>query len=53
MALLDNHGAMQMIIDGYGIKEIESTASATKEAEAIQALTTFGDNEPTTNRNTK
>ena len=41
--LLDNHGAMQMIIDGYGIKEIESQATATKEAEAIQALITFGD----------
>ncbi len=32
-----------MIIDGYGIKEIEAKASATKEAEAIQALMTFGD----------
>lgn len=41
--LLDNPGAMQMIIDGHGIKEIEAKAAATKEAEAIQALMTFGE----------
>ena len=32
-----------MVIDGCSIKEIESKAAATKEAEAIQALMTFGD----------
>lgn len=41
--LLDNSGAKEMIIDGYGIKEIEAKAAASKEAEAIQALMTFGD----------
>jgi len=41
--LLDNPGAIQMIIDGYGIKEIEAQAAATRELEAIQALMTFGD----------
>ena len=41
--LLDNPGAKQMVIDGYSIKEIESKAVATKEAEAMQALMTFGD----------
>ncbi|MDO9046923.1 MAG: tyrosine-type recombinase/integrase [Methylobacter sp.] len=41
--LLDNPGAIQMIIDGHSIKEIEAKAAATKEAETIQALITFGD----------
>ena len=41
--LLDNPEAKQMVIDGYSIKELESQAAATKEAEAIQALMTFGD----------
>ena len=41
--LLNNHGAIQMIIDGYSIKEIESRAAAAKELELIQALMTFGD----------
>jgi len=41
--LLDNHGAKQMAIDGFSIKELESKAAATKEAEAVQALMTFGD----------
>ena len=41
--LLDSPEAKQMIIDGYGIKEIEIKAAATKEAETIQALMTFGD----------
>lgn len=41
--LLDNPGAKQMVIDGHGIKEIESHAAATKEAQAVQALMTFGD----------
>ncbi|MGZ8191458.1 MAG: Arm DNA-binding domain-containing protein, partial [Methylococcaceae bacterium] len=40
--LLDNPGAKQMVIDGCSIKEIKSKAAATKEAEAIQALITFG-----------
>ncbi len=41
--LLNNHGAMQMIIDDYGIKEIEAQAAATRELETTQALITFGD----------
>jgi integrase len=41
--LLDNPDAKKMVIDGCGIKEIESKAAATKEAKAIQALVTFGD----------
>jgi integrase len=40
--LLDNPEAMQMIIDGYSIKDIEAKAAATKEEEAAQALMTFG-----------
>jgi integrase len=41
--LLDNPGAIQMIIEGCSIKEIETKAVTTKEAEATQALMTFGD----------
>ena len=41
--LLDNPDAKQMAIDGCSIKEIEAKAAATKEAEAVQALMTFGD----------
>ena len=41
--LLDNPGAKQAVIDGCSIKEIEAKAAATKEAEAMQALMTFGD----------
>ena len=41
--LLDNPGAKQAIIDGDSVKEIESQAVATKEAEAIKALMTFGE----------
>ncbi len=41
--LLDCHEAKKMIIDGFGIKEVEAKAAATKEAEAIKALMTFGD----------
>lgn len=41
--LLDNPGAKQMIIDGCNIKEIENQAAATQEAEAVQALITFGE----------
>ncbi|WP_019867634.1 tyrosine-type recombinase/integrase [Methylovulum miyakonense] len=41
--LLDAPEAKQMIVDGYSIKEIEAKITATKEAEAIQALITFGD----------
>ncbi|MGZ8262073.1 MAG: tyrosine-type recombinase/integrase [Methylotenera sp.] len=42
-SLLDNPVAIQMIVDGYGIKEIEAKVAATKEAKATQALMTFGD----------
>jgi len=42
-SLLDNPGAIQMIIDGFSIKEIEAKAAATKEIEEAQALMTFGD----------
>lgn len=41
--LLDNPGTKQMIIGGYSVKELEAKAAATKEAEAIRALMTFGD----------
>jgi integrase len=41
--LLDTPGAMQMIVDGCSIKEIEAKATATKEADAVQAMMTFGD----------
>ena len=41
--LLDAAGALQMIIDGFGIKEIEAHANATKDLELTQALMTFGD----------
>jgi len=41
--LLDNPIAKQMIFDGGSINEIESQATATKEAELIKALMTFGD----------
>ncbi len=41
--LLDNPKVKQMIIDGHGIKELEAKVTATKEAEAIQELKTFGD----------
>ncbi len=41
--LLDNPEAKQMAIDGCSIKEIEAKAAATKEAEAVKALMTFGD----------
>ncbi|MGZ5052693.1 MAG: tyrosine-type recombinase/integrase [Methylobacter sp.] len=32
-----------MIVDGYGVKEIESKVATIKESEAIKALMTFGD----------
>jgi len=41
--LLDNPGAKQMVIDGCSIKDIEAKAAATKEAEVIRALMTFGE----------
>jgi integrase len=41
--LLDNPVAMRMIVDGCSIKDIEAKITASKEAEAIQALMTFGD----------
>lgn len=41
--LLDTPEAKLMIIDGYSIKEIEAKAAAAKEAEAVQALMTFGE----------
>lgn len=41
--LLDNPGAMQMIVDGCSIKEIEAKAVAIKAIELIQGLMTFGD----------
>ena len=41
--LLDNPNAIQMIIDGASIKEIESQAATIKENELMQAMPTFGD----------
>jgi integrase len=41
--LLDKPKALQMIIDGYNIKEIESQAAAIKENELIRAMMTFGE----------
>lgn len=41
--LLDTLGVIQMIVDGYGIKEIENKVATIKEAETIKALMTFGD----------
>lgn len=41
--LLENPEAKQMIIDGYGLKEIEERLTAIQAASAIQALMTFGD----------
>ena len=42
-SLLDSPKAIQMIIDGCSIKEIEAQAVVIEEAEAIKALATFGD----------
>jgi len=42
-SLLDSPNAIQMIIDGCSIKEIEAQAVVIEEAEAIIALATFGD----------
>ncbi len=42
-SLLDSPNAIQMIIDGCSIKEIEAQAVVIEEAEAIKALATFGD----------
>jgi len=41
--LLDSNEAKRMIVDGHGVKEIETRVKAAKEAEAIRALMTFGD----------
>lgn len=41
--LLDKPNALQMIIDGYSIKEIESQAVTIKENELILAMMTFGE----------
>lgn len=41
--LLDSSEAKRMIVDGHGIKEIEARIKAIKEAEALNALMTFGD----------
>ncbi len=41
--LLDSPNAIQMIIDGCSIKEIENQAATIKETELIQALITFGE----------
>ena len=42
-SLLDKPNAIQMIIDGGSIKEIESQAATIKENELMLAMTTFGD----------
>ena len=41
--LLDVPGAMQMIVDGHSIKEIEVKVAAIKELATVQAMMTFGD----------
>ena len=41
--LLDDAKAKQMIIDGHSVKEIELHVKAAQAAEAVNALTTFGD----------
>jgi len=40
--LLDSKDAKQMIIDGYGIRDIEEKQAAIKKEAAVRALTTFG-----------
>ena len=42
-SLLDKPNALQMIIDGNSIKEIENQATAIKENELILAMMTFGE----------
>jgi hypothetical protein len=41
--LLDNSGAMQMIISGCSIKEIKAKAVTNKDLELLETLMTFGD----------
>lgn len=40
--LLDTKDAKRMVIEGFGIKEIEKHVEAVKQAEAIRTLMTFG-----------
>jgi integrase len=42
-SVINSPMSIQMIVDGFGIKEIEAKITAIKEIEAMQALVTFGD----------
>ncbi|MDO9139044.1 MAG: tyrosine-type recombinase/integrase [Methylobacter sp.] len=42
-ALLDAPGAIQMIVNGHSVKEIEAKTAAIKELATAQAMMTFGD----------